>query len=315
MMKNKLSLTSANKVFFAFSAVLLAYQFIAGFLLGEALYDNIYLIIFINEMLIAAFVLVYCIVKKIDLKETFRIKKLELAPALLITLLSVPLFMAATMLNNIVAYFLQFIGELPSQGLPVPKTPMELAVGILVAGLLPGVCEELMHRGFLLTAYERRGSYRAVVIVAILFGLFHFDIMNLAGPIFLGLIIGYYVIRTGSIFAGILAHFLNNAAAEVFQYLWADPSSSETVSLTAEQLFGIIMIGVPALVVAAALLYIFRHVTREKAVIVQPIAKPKQDVKAVLSHWPIAGVAALYLVTTILNLFLMAVIKYISPMQ
>ena len=77
-----------------------------------------------------------------------------------------------------------------------------------------------MHRGFLLTAYERRGSYRAVVIVAILFGLFHFDIMNLLGPIFLGAVFGYYVIRTDSIFAGILAHFLNNAIVVVIQYLW-----------------------------------------------------------------------------------------------
>ena len=76
--------------------MLLAYQFIAGFLLGEALYDNIYLIIFINEMLIAAFVLVYCIVKNRP-EGDIQDQKLELAPALLITLLSVPLFMAATM--------------------------------------------------------------------------------------------------------------------------------------------------------------------------------------------------------------------------
>ena len=96
-MKNKLSLTSANKVFFAFSAVLLAYQFIA-ILTWEALYDNIYLIIFINEMLIAAFVLVYCIVKNRP-EGDIQDQKLELAPALLITLLSVPLFMAATMLT------------------------------------------------------------------------------------------------------------------------------------------------------------------------------------------------------------------------
>ena len=41
-MKNKLTLTGANKLFFAFTVVLLAYQVIAGILLGGALLENVY---------------------------------------------------------------------------------------------------------------------------------------------------------------------------------------------------------------------------------------------------------------------------------
>ncbi len=311
-MKNKLTLTGANKLFFAFTVVFLAYQFIAGFFLGEVLYDNIYTIIIINEVLVASFVLIYCFARKIDIRETFRIKKLGLAPALFITLLSVPLFLAATMLNNFVVYGLQFIADLPPQSLPVPKTPGELAVAVLITGVMPGVCEELMHRGFLLTAYERRGSYRAVVIVAILFGLFHFDIMNLLGPIFLGAVFGYYVIRTDSIFAGILAHFLNNAIVVVIQYLWGDPSSVESLSLSWQELLGIITIGVPALAVAAVLLFLFKQITEGKTRIVQPVSRPGKDVKTVLSHWPIAAVMVLYIIMAILNLVLMMLMKFFT---
>lgn len=311
-MKNKLTLTGANKLFFAFTVVFLAYQFIAAFFLGEVLYDNIYTIIIINEVLVASFVLIYCFARKIDIRETFRIKKLGLAPALFITLLSVPLFLAATMLNNFVVYGLQFIADLPPQSLPVPKTPGELAVAVLITGVMPGVCEELMHRGFLLTAYERRGSYRAVVTVAILFGLFHFDIMNLLGPIFLGAVFGYYVIRTDSIFAGILAHFLNNAIVVVIQYLWGDPSSVESLSLSWQELLGIITIGVPALAVAAVLLFLFKQITEGKTRIVQPVSRPGKDVKTVLSHWPIAAVMVLYIIMAILNLVLMMLMKFFT---
>ncbi len=311
-MKNKLTLTGANKLFFAFTVVFLAYQFIAAFFLGEVLYDNIYTIIIINEVLVASFVLIYCFARKIDIRETFRIKKLGLAPALFITLLSVPLFLAATMLNNFVVYGLQFIADLPPQSLPVPKTPGELAVAVLITGVMPGVCEELMYRGFLLTAYERRGSYRAVVIVAILFGLFHFDIMNLLGPIFLGAVFGYYVIRTDSIFAGILAHFLNNAIVVVIQYLWGDPSSVESLSLSWQELLGIITIGVPALAVAAVLLFLFKQITEGKTRIVQPVSRPGKDVKTVLSHWPIAAVMVLYIIMAILNLVLMMLMKFFT---
>jgi membrane protease YdiL (CAAX protease family) len=291
---------------------LLLQSFIAAFFLGDVLYYNIYTIIIINEVLVASFVLIYCFARKIDIRETFRIKKLGLAPALFITLLSVPLFLAATMLNNFVVYGLQFIADLPPQSLPVPKTPGELAVAVLITGVMPGVCEELMHRGFLLTAYERRGSYRAVVIVAILFGLFHFDIMNLLGPIFLGAVFGYYVIRTDSIFAGILAHFLNNAIVVVIQYLWGDPSSVESLSLSWQELLGIITIGVPALAVAAVLLFLFKQITEGKTRIVQPVSRPGKDVKTVLSHWPIAAVMVLYIIMAILNLVLMMLMKFFT---
>lgn len=311
-MNNKLTLTGANKLFFAFTAVFLIYQFIAAIYLGEALLDNIYVFLLINQALIASFVLIYCRVKKISIRETFKIRKLELLPALLIVLMAVPAILAATMLNNIVAYLLQFIIEVPPTTLPVPKNVQELITGILIVGIAPGVCEELMHRGFLLTAYERRGSYKAVVIVSILFGLFHFDITNLLGPIFLGLLIGYYVVRTGSILAGMLAHFLNNAIAEVIQFLFSDPVQTEQVTLAGEELLGIIAMGIGASIIGSGLLYVFRKVTEEKSVIIPPISSVRQDVRAVLSHWPVAAVLAMYILWTLFYIFSLMAAKFLA---
>ncbi|NLK87616.1 MAG: CPBP family intramembrane metalloprotease [Clostridiaceae bacterium] len=308
-MKNKLTLTGANKLFFAFAGVFLVYQLVMGAVLGTAVYDHMYTIVLINEFAIAAFVIVYCLVKRIDFKETFRLNKLGLVPALLIIVTAVPALFAATMFNNIIVYFLQFIGDIPSQGLPVPNTPAELLVGIAIIGIAPGVCEELMHRGFLLKAYERRGSYKAVVIVSILFGIFHFDITNLLGPIFLGLIIGYYVVRTDSIFAGILAHFLNNALAEVLQYINRGNVRPENITLTAVELMGVITIGIPSLLFTVGLLFAFKKVTEGRAVIIPPISKTRQDVKAVLTHWPVIAVLVLYVLMAMLYIFSIAIAR------
>ncbi len=302
-MKNKLTFTGANKLFFAFCAVFLAYQVVMAFIFGTELYDQMYAIVLINEFLIAAFVIVYCLVKKIDFRETFRIKKLGIGPALLIIATTIPAFFVATMLNNIVIYFLQFIGDIPSQSFPVPQNLSELIVGILIIGVAPGVCEELMHRGFLLSAYERRGSYKAVVMVSILFGLFHFDITNLAGPIFLGLIIGYYVVRTDSIFAGILAHFLNNSFAEVIQYFNRDYVRPETISLTGEELIGVVILGVFGLIITAGLLFAFTRVTEGRSVIKPPISGLRQDARAVLAYWPVISVIVLYFLMALLTIF------------
>ncbi len=302
-MNNKLTFTGANIFFLVFTLVFLAYQMILGFFMGTAIYDNIYLIIIINELGILAFVLIYCFIKKINIKETFRFNNPGFLPMVLITAISLPAIFVASMLNSLVIYLLQFVGDVPASTIPVPQNPRELLLGVLIVAVLPGVCEEIMHRGLLLRAYERRGSYKAVVIVAIYFGLFHLDITNLLGPIFLGIIIGYYVIRTNSIYAGIFAHFLNNTISGLVQYLLKAPQPENLVISEAE-LVSTLVFGVISLVVTVGLLYVFKMVTKSRAVVVAPITRVGQDLKAVLSHWPIIVIIVLY--------FLMAALYILS---
>ena len=305
-MKNKLTLTGANVLYFIVAIALLGYQFIASFIFGEAFAKNLYTVVIINQVLIGSFPVLYCVINRIDIREAFRIRKLEPAPALVIVLTAVPLYLGALMFNTIVMYVLQTVAEVPGQNLPALETPLDLTVGILVIAVMPGICEELLHRGLLLTAYEKRGSYRAVVLVAVMFGLFHFDITNLAGPVLLGLVFGYYVVRTGSIFAGILAHFLNNLIAELIQYLWADQPASETLMLTGQD---VLAMGIPSIAVAVALLYLFRRITEGRTEIIPPIAGPGEDLRAIVSHWPVAAVLAIYVVLTAMSLFAMMAVK------
>jgi len=232
IMRGKNTITGANKFFFAFTIIFLFFQFLLTITVGvlsviigvefatDFIDRNIYSILLINQFVIILIpVLVYTLVKKLDIKEVFRLNKLDFAPAVIIILMAVPAYFVAVMLNTIVVYILQFIGNVPAQSIPVPQNLSELVVGILIVGVTPSICEEMMHRGIMLSAYERRGSKKAIVITAIFFGIFHFDITNLLGATFLGLLIGYYVIKTNSIFAGALAHFLNNTINEILQYL------------------------------------------------------------------------------------------------
>ena len=77
-------------------------------------------------------------------------------------------------------------------------------------------------------------------------------------------------------------------------------------------MLGIITIGVPALAVAAVLLFLFKQITEGKTRIVQPVSRPGKDVKTVLSHWPIAAVMVLYIIMAILNLVLMMLMKFFT---
>lgn len=96
---------------------------------------------------------------------------------------------------------------------------------LVVGALLPGICEESLFRGAIQGVLERRGATRAVVITALLFGIFHLDPWRLLSAIFLGLIYGTLVVRTNSIIPAILAHTSNNATAITVAYLLQNESS------------------------------------------------------------------------------------------
>lgn len=90
-----------------------------------------------------------------------------------------------------------------------------LLIGMLV---LAPVCEELLFRGVIQSAYEVRYPKFGYVFSAILFGMFH--VMNGVTeiiPTFLaGLLLGYLVYRTGSIAASMTAHLTFNFSALFF---------------------------------------------------------------------------------------------------
>jgi uncharacterized protein len=302
-MNRKSTVTGANKLLFIFTLLFMVFQFILVFLTliygQDFINNNVYEILLVTQYLIILVpVILYIIFNRLDAKIVLRINNLPLLPSGLIVLMSIPAYFAAAMLNSVVVYFLQRIGDIPAQPIPVPQNFPELVIGILVIALTPAICEEALHRGIMLGAYERRGSMKAIAISAVLFGLFHFDITNLAGPVFLGLLIGYYVVRTNSIFAGVLAHFLNNATAEFLQYFTKDMDIPEGMVVSDKELISVIILGALCLLVLGGLIALFRIATVKTAVIEPSISSIKNDIKSVLSHWPVIVIITVYVFMT-----------------
>ncbi|MHA1104901.1 MAG: CPBP family glutamic-type intramembrane protease [Promethearchaeota archaeon] len=124
---------------------------------------------------------------------------------------------------------------------------------IFILMLIPGIWEEVSFRGVITSLNEKRYSQKiTLVIVSVLFGLFH--LTNLIAGIpailvipqvfyagLLGFIFGYMVIRTNSLIPGIVAHYLINSVGQLFLYI----TVADEISLV---LFLIIGLGiVPAI--------------------------------------------------------------------
>ena len=89
-------------------------------------------------------------------------------------------------------------------------------IGLLFA-LIPAVCEEWFFRGFFLRALLKgRAAWLAIVISALIFGLFHVlgnsvvAMDRFLPTTLMGLILGWLCYRSGSIVPGIILHMLHN---------------------------------------------------------------------------------------------------------
>jgi len=96
----------------------------------------------------------------------------------------------------------------------MPTDPLGHLAAVGVMALAPAVCEESVFRGLLLSSFRGKvPGWLAVLVTAVLFGLFHLSVFRFLGTFALGLVMALMVWRSGSIWPSVLFHFLNNATA------------------------------------------------------------------------------------------------------
>ncbi len=103
---------------------------------------------------------------------------------------------------------------------------ISIAFLFVALALTPAICEELLFRGYLQRQVERRGGAAAsIIVVGILFGLYHLRLSQVVPLSLLGIYMGFAVWATGSLWAGVIVHLLNNGfAVAVAAFARQDPS-------------------------------------------------------------------------------------------
>jgi len=86
-------------------------------------------------------------------------------------------------------------------------------IKVIVIGVLAGVCEEVLFRGPIQASMLRRiPAWAAILFTAILFAGIHLDVHGLPLRTLLGILMGWIVWRTGSIYPAMLTHGLYDTA-------------------------------------------------------------------------------------------------------
>lgn len=103
------------------------------------------------------------------------------------------------------------------------KSLSALFINIFFLSLIPAITEEVFFRGALLRILEEKlNVHWCVWIVAVVFSTYHMQFFGFVPRVLLGALLGYIAVWSGSIYASMLAHFINNAGLVFFNYLSAN---------------------------------------------------------------------------------------------
>lgn len=150
---------------------------------------------------------------KLKPKEVCRFKAPKLKEVALVPFIAI----SASVIVILIMQVINMLFPFPEQYLEQMPKMFEMSdnfwIQLAVIALLPGICEEVLFRGFLIRFYEGYGKKAAVIISALLFAAFHLDPFRMLPTFLLGLLLGYLTLRSGSILNSMLSHFINNAFA------------------------------------------------------------------------------------------------------
>lgn len=136
------------------------------------------------------------------------------------TLLLILIGFGGCLLANYITVFLRAFGEgfgiySDYSALEDPSSTLDIIMIFIGTSLIPPLIEEFALRGVLLQSLRKYGNLFAIVTSAFVFGVFHGNAVQMPFAFLCGLVIGYAVVATESLWTGVIIHGLMNGMSAV----------------------------------------------------------------------------------------------------
>lgn len=166
------------------------------------------------------------------------------------TILLILIGFGGCLVANYITVFLRTFGEglgiySNYSALEDPSSTLDIIMIFIGTAIIPPLIEEFALRGVLMQSLRKYGNAFAIITSAFVFGIFHGNAVQIPFAFLCGLVIGYAVIATESIWTGIIIHGLMNAMSGISSALiyYFDEYVSNTffyVGSAAGILFGVL---------------------------------------------------------------------------
>lgn len=213
----------------------------------------------LTELAFLALAVGTALLHKTPLEEVFPLKRptlRELGGVLLLNLSGLMLSIFATHISLILLP--QSMPEI-TELYDFLYTGQSLPVMVLVVAIMPAICEETLQRGAILSHLRSlKKEWLIILIMGILFGLFHLSALRFLSTAILGALLSYLMIKKNNLVLPMLMHLVNNLVSVIAGTMASENAGQalDTMqTITPLQRIGggcIVCCLVPVLLVAAA---------------------------------------------------------------
>ncbi len=188
----------------------------------------------VTELILLAMAIGAALICKQNLKEVFPIKLPKLREVLGVLIFWVGGILATYMATYIFTLFFPEEMAAVSGGLNSIVSSKGMILGILIASVMPAICEEAVHRGFILHTFKGiKKPWVIVLSMGILFGVFHLDFYRFIPTAILGACMTWVMLKTENMLMPALYHGTNNLVPVLLSIALQDTVASVTAE-TAE---------------------------------------------------------------------------------
>lgn len=222
MFKKRSELFDCNFVYFLIISLFVVIRIISStFTIDTYLGYGLNLVIQVGLMFSLPLFL-FSYLRKQKLKTTLNIygfKKISVKSIFLSLLIGILIYFITIFIATFFSSILSLFGYESNSGASMTEYPIWLlVVELIFTAVLPGICEEVAHRGMLLGTYKKLGVKKAIILTGLMFGLMHLNIEQFFYTSIIGMFLGFIALCTDSIFPVMIMHFTNNAISTFMSY-------------------------------------------------------------------------------------------------
>ena len=204
----------------------------------------------LTELGFLAIAILFCVIRKVSIKEVFPIKKVTGRDILGVLFMTVGAFLLNLLALGISMLFAPNVDETISDlSNFLYGNKMVYALILLFVAILPAVCEEAFMRGAVLSCFRSlKKDWVICLIIGVMFGILHLSPLRFLNTACLGAILAYVMAKKNNFILPMMIHFINNFISSAVGFLGMNASGNssemtEMVSATMEGTGKLSMLG------------------------------------------------------------------------
>ncbi|MCR4793024.1 MAG: CPBP family intramembrane metalloprotease [Lachnospiraceae bacterium] len=188
----------------------------------------------LTELLLAGLAVLFAVVRKVKISEVFPIKKFSVRDFFGCLLLLIGGYLVSILsVFVMIIIFPDSASEITSLSGFLYDGSMNYIVTVIVVALLPGICEESLYRGAILSSFRSFDKeWICIVLVGLFFSINHLSLLRGPFTFIIGMLFAYVMVKKNNILLTMMMHFGLNFFSATVSYISFSSGNVSTAGIT-----------------------------------------------------------------------------------